>query len=233
MSALGTATERGRHHVRRGIRHVGAVLRRYFITGILVLAPVAITFWVIVNVFLAVETRFSGLFAGYERYVPGLGFVAGIVIVLGVGWFASNYIGRRFIHWGELLLARIPVVSRIYRAAKQVGDAVLGQQRALFKAVVLVEYPRRELYCMAFITNEDSGPIERLLQQDVVAVFLPTTPNPTSGFLLYVPKRDLTPLDMTVEEAMKLIISAGAVLPGGSPVPPPAGVPRPEPSTTA
>lgn len=212
-----TAGEKVRQRGHRGLRHAGASLRRYFITGILVLAPVAVTLWVLTGIFLAVENRFSGLFSGYERYIPGLGFLAGLVLVIGVGWFASNYIGHRVIRWGERIVARIPIVSRIYRAVQQVGNAVLGQKGALFKQVVLIEYPRRELYCLAFLTNDAAGEIEEKTDPDVVAVFLPTTPNPTSGFLLYVPKRDLRVLDMTVEDAMKLIISAGTVLPDGVP----------------
>lgn len=224
MTPFGAA----RDHGRRGLRRAGAQLRRYFIAGVLVLAPVAITFWVLVNAFLAVERSFSGLFQGYERYVPGLGFLAGIIIVVSVGWFASNYVGGRLIALGERILGRIPIVSRIYKAAKQVGNAVLGQNRALFQQVVLVEYPRRDLYCLAFLTNEESGAVGATVEGDLVAVFLPTTPNPTSGFLLYVPVRDVRVLDLSVEEAMKLIISAGAFLPEGFPVAPPPAVAKPE-----
>jgi len=231
-------TTRLREHGRRGLRHAGAVLRRYFITGILVLAPLVITFWVIYNVFYALDTRFARLFAAYEQYIPGLGFIAGIAFILLIGAIASNYIGRRFITWGEAIVARIPVVSRIYRAAKQVGDAVLGQNRALFQKVVLLEYPRRGMYSLAFMTNEQAAEIQEKTGPSVVAVFLPTTPNPTSGYLLYVPREDAIILDMSVEEAMKLIISAGAFLPSmapegeaasplggqvlGAPAPPPA-----------
>lgn len=213
MSAAKQLREGGRSSVRRA----GVVLRRYFVTGILVLAPMIVTLWVLYNVFTALDSRFAGLFAAWPRYIPGFGFIAGLVFILAVGALASNYIGRRFLHWGEAIVSRIPVVSRIYRAAKQVGDAVLGQDRPLFQRVVLIEYPRRELYCLAFQTNDEAGEIEQKMGEDLVAVFLPTTPNPTSGFLLYLPKRDVTPLDMTVEEGMKLIISAGAFLPSAPP----------------
>ncbi len=219
-----TPVDTVREHGRRGLRHAGASLRRYFITGILVMAPVAVTLWVLTSVYLALENRFAGLFSSYERYIPGLGFVAGLVIIIGVGWFASNYIGRGLIRWGEALVGRIPVVSRIYRAAQQVGNAILGQKRAFFQQVVLIEYPRRELYCLAFLTSEEAGEIQTKSAPDVVAVFLPTTPNPTSGFLLYVPKRDLRLLDMSVEDAMKLIISAGTYMPEGAPAATPARV---------
>lgn len=214
MSAPGAGADKPPGYLRR----MGADLRRYFITGILVLAPVVITFWVLYNVFNILEGRFAGLFAAWGRYIPGLGFIAGVVIITAVGWVASQYIGRRLIGWVESLVARIPVVSRIYRAAQQVGEAVLGRNRSLFQAVVLVEYPRADMWCLAFMTHDESGELEEKTGRDLIAVFLPTTPNPTSGYLLYVPREDLIFLRMGVEEAMKLIISAGAFVPGEQPV---------------
>jgi len=208
-----TRTERIKEGGRGAIRRAGAQLRRFFVTGILVLAPLVVTFWVLYSLYNALESRFGKLFAGWESQLPGLGFLAGLILIVGVGWFASNYIGKRLLSFWDRFIHRIPVVSRIYRAAQQVGEAVLGQNRTLFQEVVLIEYPRKGVYCVAFRTNENGGEIEEKTARDLISVFLPTTPNPTSGFLLFVPTSDVIRLSMTVEEAMKLIISAGAVLP--------------------
>ncbi len=189
-------------------------LRRWFIAGILALLPIGITAWVLVKVFLGVETTVAPWitkWVGYE--LPGLGFIVTILCVILVGVFASNIIGRTIIHRFELLFARLPLISRIYTAVKQIGEGILGSQKNLFERVVMFEYPRRESWAIGFVTSKHHGPLEVRTGKEYFHVFVPTTPNPTSGFLLFLPAEDLVELDLTVEDGLKLVISGGAVTP--------------------
>jgi len=188
--------------------------RRYFLTGILAILPLGITAWVLVKVFLTVDHTvrpWLTRWIGFE--IPGLGFVATILFVLLVGVFASNIIGRTVIGRMEMLFARVPLVSRIYVAVKQIGEGVIGN-RNLFERVILFEYPRRGTWAIGFVTSEHRGTLEGRTGSAVMHVFVPTTPNPTSGFLLFVPAQDIIDLDISVEDGLKLVISGGAVTPG-------------------
>lgn len=190
-------------------------LKRYFVTGLLVLIPVTLTIFIIFETFNRIDKIIPYKVFGIPR-IPGLGFITIIIIVILTGMIARNYIGRKLLSIGDKIVARIPVISRVYEALKQISHAIFSERSELFKKVVLLEYPRKGIYSIGFFTQDTRGIVQDMLQDDVVSVFLPTTPNPTSGFLLFVPKRDIIDLDMTIEEAMKLIISGGAIMPASS-----------------
>jgi uncharacterized membrane protein len=188
------------------------VLRRYFFTGLIVLLPVVITAFVLWQLFFALDDILGGFVETYwDRSVPGVGLVALIALVMVIGAIASNIIGRRLIGAGERLLARVPLISWIYRTTKQLFSTILGERSKSFRKVVLVSYPRKGTYSVAFLTSESPTAFEGKLGGSFVTVFLPTTPNPTSGILLVVPADEVVPLDMTVDEGLRLVISAGAL----------------------
>ncbi len=217
-----------------------ARLRNYLLAGIIVTAPISITFfivWQVVDFFD--ETASTLIPARYnpETYLPfsmpGLGFLFVLALITLVGWFTASLLGRSMMRFGERILHRMPVVRSIYGTLKQIFETVLANSSRSFREVVLVEYPRRGLWAIAFVTGPTRGEVaEAMREKDLVNVFLPTTPNPTSGFLLFVPRRDLVHLGMTIEEGMKMVISGGIVTPpgpGGVPVAvgPAAGTPVP------
>ncbi len=192
----------------------GKKLRQSFITGLLVITPLVISMWILYNIFEkadgllgAIITRVIG------RHVPGLGVILLIILIIVAGIFARNYVGRKLINWGNLVLFRIPLFNKIYIALKQIFEVFLGERKTVFQRVVLFQYPRKGIYSVGFVTSESRGEIQTRTEQDLVNVFLPTTPNPTSGFLLFIPEEDLIELEMSVEEGIKLVISGGAVTP--------------------
>ncbi len=196
-------------------------IRSDLFAGVLVVVPVGITFWV----FFALVDLADGLIRALPAVlqpethlgfpIPGLGVVVTLVLVFLVGLGMRNYAGRRVFEKLERLLARVPLASSIYHGIKQVMETVAANRGEQFRHVVLVEYPRKGLYCMAFVTNQSHFmSIEGVSDTEtMVSIFLPTTPNPTSGFYLLVPHSDLRKVDLTVEEAFKLIMSAGIVTP--------------------
>jgi uncharacterized membrane protein len=201
-------------------------LRGYFIAGLLVLIPIYVTIgltrWTYekisgpVNTWIQQHWKLPELLRerlGYEGPIPGLGLVITLAFILGIGLFARNYVGKRIIGFFERLVFRIPLVSKIYNGAKQVSEAFFQRNRNLFQAVVLVEYPRRGIYTIGFLTQTDSGEISDKLGRDMACVFISTTPNPTSGVLIVVPRSDLVVLDMSIEEGLKMVISGGVVTP--------------------
>lgn len=197
-------------------------LRNYLLAGIIVTAPVLITFFVIWQIVDFFDDTVSQLIpARYnpETYLPfslpGLGFLLMLGLVTLIGWFTAGFVGRTIMRAGERILQRVPVVRSIYGTLKQIFETVLAQSSRSFREVVLIEYPRRGLWAIAFVTGPTRGEIQERSAEQLVNVFLPTTPNPTSGFLLFVPARDLVHLDMTIEEGMKLVISGGIVTPPG------------------
>ena len=197
-----------------------ARLRTYFLTGILVTAPISITIYLAWAFIDFVDTTVTPLIpAQYqpETYlkfsVPGLGIAIVVVTLTAIGFLTANYLGRALIRMGERLVDRMPVVRSVYSALKQILETVIKQSSNAFRQCVLVEYPRKGLWVVAFITAETEGEIRRTLDRELISVFVPTTPNPTSGFIIFVPKEDLTYLDMTIEEGMKLVVSAGLVSP--------------------
>jgi uncharacterized membrane protein len=190
----------------------GRVLRRYFFTGLLVLLPVVVTVSVLWRFFFALDDilgRFVETYLG--RSVPGVGLVALIALILGIGAVASNFLGKRVIRIGERLVVRVPLMGWIYRTTKQLFSTILEERGESFRKVVLVSYPQKGTYSVAFVTSESPTSVESELGKGFVTVFLPTTPNPTSGFLLVVPAEDVIPMNLSVDEGLRLVISAGAL----------------------
>jgi uncharacterized membrane protein len=146
-------------------------------------------------------------------HIPGLGVILAVVVLLLTGLLAANFVGRAFVGGWEALMDRIPFVRAIYSAAKNFAEMVFSDSSQSFKKVLLIEYPRKGVYSLAFQTATRLGEIARRTGEDVICCFVPTTPNPTSGFILIVPKKDVTVLDMSVDEALKMVISLGVVVP--------------------
>jgi uncharacterized membrane protein len=195
-------------------------LRNYFFAGILVAAPVGITFWLAWKVIGFVDNQVTPLVPprwNPETYlpfgVPGLGLIISIVFLTAIGFFAAGYAGRAIVHLGERMVARVPVARGVYSWTKQVFETVLSQQSSAFNEVVLVEYPCRGIWAVGFITGQTVGEVQDITEETVYNVFVPATPNPTTGFLLFIPKQDIHHLEMTVEEGIKLVISGGIVVP--------------------
>jgi uncharacterized membrane protein len=205
---------------RRERSRLSARLRGYFLAGILVTAPIAITIyvaWLFINVIDGWIKPLIPYKYNPQTYLPfelpGLGIVILIVALTIIGALTRGLLGRWIVGTGERILARMPVVRNVYSALKQIFETVLAQQSRAFREAVLVEYPRRGIWAIGFITGRTEGEVQNLTQEDVVNVFLPTTPNPTSGFLLFVPRKDMVKLSMSVEEAIKMVISGGIVTP--------------------
>lgn len=195
-------------------------LRAYFIAGVLVTAPFGITLylaWFVVSFVDDVVTSLLPPRFSPETYlpfsVPGLGLIMVVVGLTFVGSLMAGFIGRLTVRVSEAILERIPAVRSIYGATKQVFETVLANQSNAFREVVMIEYPRRGLWALGFITGTTEGEVQNLTAETMVNVFVPTTPNPTSGFLLFVPRKDLIILNMRVEDGVKMVISGGIVVP--------------------
>ncbi|RFB65567.1 MULTISPECIES: DUF502 domain-containing protein [unclassified Herbaspirillum] len=195
-------------------------MRKYFITGLLILVPLAITLWVLNLIIgtmdqslllLPVSWRPEAL-VGFR--IPGLGTILTLLIIFLTGLATRNFIGRQVVSLWEGLLTRIPVVKSIYSSVKQVSDTLFSSSGNAFRKAVLVQYPRQGSWTIAFLTGIPGGEVKNHLQGvDYVSLYVPTTPNPTSGFFLMVPRADTIELDMSVDEALKYIVSMGVVAP--------------------
>lgn len=189
-------------------------LRRYFLTGLVVLAPTVITAYLVVWGFTTIDNLIEPFQKRYPIIdIPGLGFVIVLLLILITGILASNLIGRRVISLGENVMNRLPLIRRVYSAIKEVSSVLLTEKNTAFQRVVLIRYPHRDSYALAFVTKEGIDYFNQAVGENLINVFIPTTPNPTSGFLLMLPKRDVLELDIPVEEAMKMVISGGAFAP--------------------
>jgi len=190
-------------------------LRRFFLTGIIVTLPAAATIyvlWLIFNFLDQIAGNAINTLLG--RQIPGLGLAVMLVVVLGAGVLATNFVGRFFLNLWDKLMCNIPLVNPIYRTLKQMTEAFWRDDKKAFEKLVMLEYPRRGIYSLGFLTGPAAAEVNMRAARDMVNVFIPTTPNPTSGFLLMVPVEDVTLLDMPVEDGIKYIISAGVVGPG-------------------
>ena len=203
-------------------------LRRYLVAGLVIWLPIGAT--VLVFKFL-LDLMDKLLFWIPDKYqpdallgfpVPGLGAILGVFVLLVIGILAANLLGRRLVSFYESLLARIPLVRTVYSSIKHFAEVVLSESATSFRKVLLIEYPREGLYSLAFQTSDNADEVQAKTGESIVTVFLPTTPNPTSGFMLFVPRSRVTELDMTVEEALKLIVSLGVVVPKWHPLHPEA-----------
>jgi uncharacterized membrane protein len=195
-------------------------LRNYFLAGVLVTAPISITFWLTWRVITFIDNRITPYIPAHwnpETYlpfgVPGLGLIVALVALTLIGFLAAGYVGRMTMRIGERIVGRVPVVRSVYGWTKQVIETVLSQSSAAFREVVLIEYPRPGCWAVGFITGRTVGEVQRMTAETVYNVFIPATPNPTTGFLLFVPRSEVNHLDLTVEEGIKLVISGGIVIP--------------------
>jgi uncharacterized membrane protein len=197
-------------------------LRASFLTGLIVIAPIGLTIWLLwtlmgwVDGFVLplVPARFNP-----EQYIGinlrGVGVIFFLLFTIVVGWIAKGLIGRSLLRWAESLVDRTPVVRSIYSGIKQIAETVFAQSERSFEKACLIEYPRKGIWAIGFISTDAKGEISRRIPVDenLVSIFLPTTPNATSGFLLFVPRSEVIELNMTIEESAKLVISAGLVYP--------------------
>ena len=192
-------------------------LRSWFFTGLLVTAPVLLTVYITWWAIQLIDGQVAGLLPGFDQLrfanVPGVGLVIGVLLITLIGAIAAGFLGRWIIRLGESILNRMPVVRTIYGASKQILETVISTQSDAFREVVLVEYPRRDLWVIGFVTGGTKGEVARRVDIDMVNVFVPTTPNPTSGFLLFCPRDEVIFMEMSVEDAVKLVVSGGIVTP--------------------
>jgi len=190
------------------------LLRKYFLVGLIVIAPVGFTAFVLVWVFQRIDSILGiPLRTALGFRIPGLGLVLLFAFLALVGWIVHLAAGRQLLRWWNRALSKFPLTGRIYNAVSQIVQSVVGSRRKLFRRAVLVPYPTDGLWAVAFVTNEEASEMSKWVGEPCVNVFIPTTPNPTSGFMLIVPKTRVIAIDTSVDEAMKLIVSGGAVSP--------------------
>ena len=195
------------------------MFKRYIITGLLVLVPLVITIWVVKTLIGVMDQSLLLVPASWRPEallgyaIPGLGALLTVLIVVATGMVATNFFGRRIILFWEALLARVPVVKSIYYSVKQVSDTLFSDSGQAFRKALLVQYPRKGSWTIAFQTGTPGGDVARHLPGEHISVYVPTTPNPTSGFFLMLPADEIIELDMSVDDALKYIISMGVVAP--------------------
>lgn len=201
-----------------------AGLRASFLTGLIVIAPIGLTIWLIWTVVGWIDGFVLPLVPYNfrpEQYIGinlrGVGVIFFLIFTVIVGWIAKGLLGRSLIRWAESIVERTPVVRSIYSGIKQIAETVFAQSERSFEKACLIEYPRRGIWAIGFISTDTRGEVAEKadVSGGMVSVFVPTTPNPTSGFLLFFPKEDVIELDMSIEDAAKLVISAGLVYPNG------------------
>lgn len=198
-------------------------VKRYFITGLLIWVPLVITLWVLDLLVSAMDQSLHLLPSQFHTeswlgmHIPGLGVLLTLLVVFATGVFAANMIGQRLVRFWERVLARIPVVNSIYIGVKQVSDTLFSPGGQAFRKALLVEWPSPGSWTIAFLTGQPGGDVVNHLKGDYVSVYVPTTPNPTGGYFVMVPRSSVTELDMTVDEALKYIISMGVAVPAHSP----------------
>ena len=197
-----------------------ARLRNYFLAGVLITAPITITVWLALRIIEFFDSTVRNIIpATYnpEQYlpfgIPGLGLVMFVIGLTIIGALTAGLIGRSLMKMAERILNKMPIVRTVYSALKQIFETVLQKKSNAFRHVVLIEYPRRGIWCLGFLSGTTEGEVQNLTDEQLLNVFMPTTPNPTSGFLLFLPKKDVVILEMTVEEGIKMVVSGGLVTP--------------------
>jgi len=194
-------------------------MRKYLVTGLLIWVPLVITLWVLNLIVTTMDQTLQLVplqwhpHTLFGRDIPGLGVLLTVLVVLLTGLLARNIIGERLVLYWEALLGRIPIVRSIYSSVKQVSDTILSPNGQAFRRALLVQYPRAGVWTIAFQTGTPAGEVRRLVGIEMVSVYVPTTPNPTSGFFLMVPRAETIELDMSVDEALKYVVSMGVVAP--------------------
>jgi uncharacterized membrane protein len=194
--------------------NLAARLRNYFLAGIVVTGPIGLTFYLTYLFLNSVDTGVISLVP--DRYnlfhtVPGLGIVAALAFFVLVGWFATNFLGKFFIGLSERIVEKMPIVRTIYSTFKQLFESIISPKSQTFREVVMLEYPRTGIWSIGLVTGEAKGAVAKVAGDEAISVYLPSALNMASGFLVYVSKKDLHYIDMSVEEAMKLVVSAGIV----------------------
>lgn len=208
------------------------MIRRWFIAGLLFWVPVGVTILVLRFLIGMMDRSLALLPAAWRPEawlgveIPGFGVVLSLLIVLLTGALVANFLGRRLLALGEFIVQRIPLVRSLYSGVKQAAETILSDSGDSFRQVLLIEYPRKGIWTVAFQTGHPIGEVQRRTEKDVVTVFVPTTPNPTSGFIVLIPRDEVIPLEMSVEEGLRLIISLGVVTPESHPVKANAPAPR-------
>jgi uncharacterized membrane protein len=198
-------------------------IKQIFLTGLVVTIPVGVTIYILFFLITLMDGLFLLIPKAYHPdnflgfHIPGLGVIVMVMLILICGLITKSYIGKRAVTAGENLVNRIPVVGSIYRATKQVVDGMFADRGRSFKKVVLLEFPRKGMYTVGFVTGHVEGALQKSSGSGNLCVFVPTTPMPTNGYFLIVPERDVIPSDMSVEEAFTLVMSCGIVLPALSP----------------
>ncbi len=190
-------------------------LKTVFTTGLLTILPLAVTIYVFYLVFNFLDNLVGDMIKALFNYrVPGIGFATGILLIMLIGFIASNIIGSRLINFSDSIMQRLPLAKGIYSSSKQIIDAFTLQGKDAFQKVVLIEYPRKGLFVLGFVTGNSRGEIQSKTHEETLNIFVPTTPNPTSGMLILAPSHEVIELSMTVEQGMKVIISGGLYSPG-------------------
>ena len=199
---------------------LGAKIRAYFFTGILVTAPVAITLYMAYKFIIWIDRLVNQLLPPQYKFdailpftIPGLGLVILVLALILVGMFAAGFLGKFFLRLGEWIVYKVPLISSIYSVLKQIFETFFSTKTQAFSKVVMLEYPRKGIWILGFVSSELKGEVKDKFDQEMLNIFIPTTPNPTSGFLIFVPKKDTIELDMKVEDGIKFVISGGLVEP--------------------
>jgi uncharacterized membrane protein len=189
-------------------------LRAYFLTGLIVILPTVISVYVLYKIFLALDGILADFLTKYIGFrIPGAGIVTLVLLIILAGMFARNFFGRGLLRFWDRIIGKIPLISKVYNALKRISEAFFMERSSGFRKVVLVEYPRKGVYSMAFMTAAAAGEVQNKTGAKMVSVFLPTTPNPTSGFFLLYPEDQVIPLTIPVDEALRMIVSAGLAPP--------------------
>jgi uncharacterized membrane protein len=199
-----------------------AKLRKWLLSGLLVLAPLGITVWVLQWVISTLDQTLRILPEAWQPdrllglHIPGLGVLFALAVVLAIGAIASNFVGNKLVNWWHALLHRIPVVRSIYSGVKQVSDTLFSEKGNAFRKALLVQWPREGVWTIAFLTGTPGGDLVNHLVGEYLSVYVPTTPNPTGGYFVMLRKSDCIELDMSVDEALTYVISMGVIVPGGA-----------------
>jgi len=194
-------------------------MKKYFITGLLIWIPIVVTIWVLKFIFDFLDQSLLLLPVAFQTeswlgvHIPGLGAILTVAVVFGTGFLATNFVGARLLHWGHQLLNRIPVVNSIYSSVKQISDTLFSSSGQAFRKALLVQWPHEGAWTIAFLTGTPGGDVVNHVPPDCLSVYVPTTPNPTGGYFVIVKRSDVIELDITVDQALKYIISMGVVPP--------------------
>lgn len=201
----------------------GKRIRGYFFTGLIVLVPIILTIIIIRELFLSIDGILRGAVVAVlrtqfgmdlsESQIPGVGFVTLLLLIFLTGVVSRQYFGKKLISLGEKVLSRIPLIKGVYGAMRQISEAFFAENRKVFNRVVLIRFPHKDSYSIGFTVQEESELVRDVLPGDLITVFRPGTPNPTSGFLLFVPREEVINLDISVEDALKMVISGGTIPP--------------------